>query len=109
MARNVMMAYVGVGVMFAIIGTSFYLTYGDEGLLQSSFDYFPRSGSALGYSLVCLFNFTSLPFIPLYLITIVEQLEYFDDYKKWLTKEDGDFSLRKLVGVRVIVGSVVMA
>jgi hypothetical protein len=50
MARNVIMAYVGVGVMFAIMGTSFYLTYGDEGLLQSSFDYFPRSGSALGYS-----------------------------------------------------------
>ena len=49
MHKYVIKSYSIMVALFVIIGVSFYLNYGDEKLLQSSFDYWPRSGPTLGY------------------------------------------------------------
>ena len=50
-----------------------------------------------------------MPFLPIFLISIIEQLEYFESYKKWLTDTSGDYSMKKLVGVRLFGGLCIMS
>lgn len=50
-----------------------------------------------------------MPFLPIFLITVIEQLEYFEKYKKWLTMKNGDYSMKKLVGIRLLGGLCIMS
>ena len=56
----------------------------------------------------CIFNLFCIIYIPIFLVSCVEQMEYYDKYRNWLLSKDGELNKVKMVSIRIIFGLIVM-
>ena len=74
-------AFVILGFLYLLLPLSTYLVYGDQ-TQHSSFYCYSWSHDKFFYILEIIFVLTLAPFMPFYIISTFEPLEYFEKYKR---------------------------
>lgn len=101
-------AYIFLLCLFLSMGILTYTVYGND-TKQTAFYCYTWEHNSFFYLLQCLFMLFLSPFIPFYIISIFEPLEYFDSYKRFLTNPDGTLSTDRKVLIRSIGTTCIVA
>lgn len=101
-------AFLILGVIFLILPLSTYMVYGDQAP-TSSFYCYTWEYMPFFFVLQAIFIVGLAPFMPFFIISVFEPLEFFDAYKKCISLSDGTISRARVVIIRSIGTIVVVA